>query len=31
VLRTIDRAIPSLLFFELTFQEKVRFTAAYKR
>jgi hypothetical protein len=31
VLRTIDRAIPSLLFFELTFQGKVRFTAAYKR
>jgi type III restriction enzyme len=25
VLRTIDRAIPSLLFFELTFQGKVRF------
>jgi hypothetical protein len=31
VLRTIDRAIPSLLFFELTFQGQVRFTAAYKR
>jgi Domain of unknown function (DUF4391) len=31
VLRTIDRAIPSLLFFELTFQDKVRFSAAYKR
>jgi Domain of unknown function (DUF4391) len=31
VLRTIDRAIPSLLFFELTFQGKVRFSAAYKR
>jgi hypothetical protein len=31
VLRTIDRTIPSLLFFELTFQGKVRFTAAYKR
>ena len=31
VLRTIDRSIPSLLFFELTFQGKVRFTAAYKR
>ena len=31
VLRTIDRAIPSLLFFELTFQGKVRFTSAYKR
>ena len=31
VLRTIDRAIPSLLFFELTFQGQVRFAAAYKR
>jgi len=31
VLRTMDRAIPSLLFFELTFQGRVRFTAAYKR
>ena len=31
VLRTIDRAIPSLLFFELTFEGQVRFTAAYKR
>ena len=31
VLRTIDRAIPSLLFFELSFQGKVRFAAAYKR
>lgn len=31
VLRTIDRAIPSLLFFELTFLERVRFVAAYKR
>jgi len=31
LLRTIDRAIPSLLFFELTFQGRVRFTAAYKR
>jgi hypothetical protein len=31
VLRTIDRAIPSLLFFELTFQGKVRFCATYKR
>jgi len=31
VLRTIDRAIPSLLFFELTFQSQVRFSAAYKR
>lgn len=31
ILRTIDRAIPSLLFFELTFQNQVRFAAAYKR
>jgi hypothetical protein len=31
VLRTIDRAIPSLLFFELTFQGQIRFAAAYKR
>jgi hypothetical protein len=31
VLRTIDRAIPSQLFFELTFQGQVRFAAAYKR
>jgi Domain of unknown function (DUF4391) len=31
VLRTIDRAIPSLLFFELTFQGRVRFAASYKR
>jgi len=31
VLRTIDRAIPSLLFFELIFQKQVRFAAAYKR
>jgi hypothetical protein len=31
VLRTIDRAIPSLIFFELTFQTRVRFVAAYKR
>lgn len=31
VLRTIDRAIPSLLFFELTYQDRVRFAAAYKR
>ena len=29
--RTIDRAIPSLIFFELTFQGQVRFAAAYKR
>ena len=31
VLRTLDRAIPSLLFFELHTQDKVRFAAAYKR
>ena len=31
VLRTLDRAIPSLLFFELSFQGRVRFAAAYKR
>ena len=31
VLRTIDRAIPSQIFFELRFQDKVRFVAAYKR
>jgi hypothetical protein len=31
VLRTLDRAIPSLLFFELNFQGRVRFAAAYKR
>ena len=31
VLRTLDKAIPSLLFFELTFQGKVRFAGAYKR
>lgn len=31
VLRTLDRAIPSLLFFELTFKGRVRFAAAYKR
>ena len=31
VLRTIDRAIPSLIFFELTFAGRVRFAAAYKR
>jgi hypothetical protein len=31
VLRTIDRAIPSLLFFELTFQNRIRIAAAYKR
>ena len=31
VLRTLDKAIPSLLFFELTFESRVRFAAAYKR
>lgn len=31
ILRTLDRAIPSPLFFELTFQSRVRFVAAYKR
>jgi hypothetical protein len=31
VLRTIDRAILSQLFFELTFQGQVRFAAAFKR
>ena len=31
VLRTIDRAIPSLIFFELIFQGQVRFAAAFKR
>ena len=31
VLRTLDRAIPSLLFFELNFQGRVRFAAAFKR
>jgi hypothetical protein len=31
ILRTLDRAIPSLLFFELTFQDRIRFAAAYKR
>ena len=31
VLRSLDRAIPWRLFFELTFQDKVRFAAAFKR
>ena len=31
ILRTIDRSIPSPLFFELVFQNQVRFVAAYKR
>lgn len=31
ILRTLDKAIPSLLFFELTFEHRVKFAAAYKR
>jgi hypothetical protein len=31
LLRTLDKAIPSFLFFELTFEGRVRFSAAYKR
>lgn len=31
ILRTLDRAIPSLLFFELCFQGRIRFAAAFKR
>jgi len=31
VLRTLDKAIPSFLFFELVFDGRVRFAAAYKR
>jgi hypothetical protein len=31
ILRTLDHAIPSQLFFELSFQGRVRFVAAYKR
>jgi Domain of unknown function (DUF4391) len=31
VLRSLDRAIPWRLFFELTFNSQVRFAAAYKR
>lgn len=31
VLRTMDKAIPSLLFFELTYEDRVKFAAAYKR
>jgi Domain of unknown function (DUF4391) len=31
VLRTIDRAVPSLIFFELTFEDRVRFAASFKR
>jgi hypothetical protein len=31
VLRTIDRAVPSLIFFELKFEGRVRFAASFKR
>lgn len=31
ILSTLDKAIPSLLFFELTFEHRVKFAAAYKR
>lgn len=31
VLRAMDRAIPSPIFFDLTFNGRVKFTAAYKR
>jgi hypothetical protein len=31
VLRAMDRAIPSPIFFDLTFDGRVKFTAAYKR
>jgi len=31
VLRTLDKTIPSPIFYELTFEERVKFTAAYKR
>lgn len=31
VLRALDRAVPSLLFFELSFQGRTRFAAAFKR
>ena len=31
VLRTLDKAIPSFLFFEVVFDRRVRFAAAYKR
>jgi outer membrane translocation and assembly module TamA len=31
ILRTLDKAIPSLLFFEITYQGKVRFAATHKR
>jgi hypothetical protein len=31
VLRTMDKAIPSLLLFELTYEGRVKFAAAYKR
>src|SRR5262245_24851002 len=31
VLALMDRAIPTLLFFELTFEKQVRYAATYKR
>jgi hypothetical protein len=31
VLRTMDKTIPSPIFYELTFEDRVKFTAAYKR
>jgi uncharacterized protein DUF4391 len=31
ILRTLDKAIPSLLFFEVTFEGRTKFAAAYKR
>jgi len=31
ILRALDRAIPSLLFFEMSFQGRIRFAAAFKR
>jgi hypothetical protein len=31
VLRAIDRAVPSLIFFELMFEDRVRFAASFKR
>ena len=31
ILRTIDKAIPYPIFFELTYQERIRSTAAFKR
>jgi hypothetical protein len=31
VLRTMDKTIPSPIFYKLTFEDRVKFTAAYKR